>query len=70
MKKLLDLPEDVVAVLSVHAAKNGKSVKSFMQSLLISAASELQDVATNEFLSKSGGDIQKSEVLKKLLKEN
>lgn len=53
MKKLLDLPENVVAVLSVHAAKNGKSVKSFMQSLLISAAEELKDTITYEFLSKS-----------------
>ena len=40
-KKLLDLPEDVITVLSVQAAKEGKSAKAFMEGLLISAANDL-----------------------------
>lgn len=51
-KKRLDLPEDVITVLSIQAAKEGKSAKAFMESLLISAANDLEDVATYTRLSK------------------
>ena len=47
-KKLLDLP-----VLSVQAAKEGKSAKAFMEGLLISAANDLEDITTYTFLSKN-----------------
>ena len=46
-KKLLDLPEDVITVLSVQAAKEGKSAKAFMEGLLISAANDLEDITTS-----------------------
>ena len=52
-KKLLDLPEDVITVLSVQAAREGKSAKAYMENLLVSAAQNLEDVATYAFLSKS-----------------
>ena len=52
-KKLLDLPEDVITVLSVQAAKEGKSAKAFMEGLLISAANDLEDITTYTFLSKN-----------------
>lgn len=52
-KKLLDLPEDVITVLSVQAAKEGKSAKAFMESLLISAASEIGDTTMYTYLSKT-----------------
>lgn len=52
-KKLLDLPEDVILVLSVQAAREGKSAKAYMENLLISAAQDLEDVTTYAFLSKS-----------------
>lgn len=51
-KKLLDLPEDVITVLSVQAAKEGKSAKAFMEGLLISAANDLEDITTYTFLSR------------------
>lgn len=52
-KKIIDLPKDVITVLAVQAAKTGKSTKAFMESLLIDAASKLDDISTYEYLSKS-----------------
>lgn len=66
-KKLLDLPEDVILVLSVQAAREGKSAKAYMENLLISAAQDLEDVTTYTFLSKSQpeGHVMVSEAEKK-----
>ena len=52
-KKLLDLPEDVITVLSVQDANEGKSAKAFLESLLISAANDLEDIATYTHLSRN-----------------
>ncbi|WP_254304250.1 hypothetical protein [Bacteroides fragilis] len=45
----MDLPEDVITVLSVQAAKEGKSAKAFMEGLLISAANDLEDIKLIRF---------------------
>lgn len=70
-KKLLDLPEDVITVLSVQAAKEGKSAKAFMESLLISAANDLDDIAAYTFLSNSQpeGHVMVSEAEKKAFEQ-
>lgn len=52
-KKIIDLPKDVITVLAVQAARTGKSTKAFMESLLIEAATKIDDVATYEFLSRT-----------------
>ena len=39
-KKVIDLPKNVITVLAVQAAKEGKSTKAFMEGLLIEAAAQ------------------------------
>lgn len=41
-KKLVELPEDVIISLSVQAARESRSVKSFMENLLIAAAKKFE----------------------------
>lgn len=48
-KKIIDLPKNVISVLAVEAAKRGKSTKAYMESVLIEAASSIND---NECLKK------------------
>lgn len=55
-KKIVDLPKNVITILAVQAAKTGKSTKAFMESLLIDAASKIDDVATYEHLSRTQPD--------------
>lgn len=55
-KKLVDLPVDVISVLSVQAAREGKSVKAYMEKLLIAAAQDLEDVTLYTVLSNTEPD--------------
>lgn len=41
-KKLVELPEDVIISLSVQAARESRSVKSFMENILIAAAKNFE----------------------------
>lgn len=70
-KKLLDLPEDVISVLSVQAARERKSVKAYMENILISAAEDMEDIAAYAFLSKTQpeGHVMVSENEKKAFEQ-
>lgn len=46
----------MITILAVQAAKTGKSTKAFMESLLIDAASKIDDVAIYEHLSRTQPD--------------
>lgn len=50
-KKIIDLPKNIILILAVEAAKRGKSTKAYMESILIEAASNIND-GTYEYLKK------------------
>lgn len=60
-KKLLDIPENVVTILAIQAAIEGKSVKAFMENVLIATAEKIDDGSKHGFLKTSFTGDNKSE---------
>lgn len=52
-KKLIELPEDAFKRLSIMAVAEGKSLKAFIENLLISESKTIDDEAIYRILSKS-----------------
>lgn len=46
--KIVNLPEEVIEVLAEHAGKERRSVKSFMELILIKAAAKLSEESIND----------------------
>lgn len=55
-RKLIDLPEDTFRNLSIMAAAEGKSLKAYIESLLISEAKTMSDEDIYNQLVKSAPD--------------
>lgn len=51
-KKLLELPEDVIEILSILANQERKSTKALMESLLIEAARKAKNQINNNMVWK------------------
>lgn len=48
MLKAVCLPSETIEILAKHAAKEHRSVKSFMELILIKAAAKLSDESIND----------------------
>lgn len=48
MKKLIDIPDEIVIDLKILAAKENKSLKSYIQDILIALANEAKQHSADE----------------------